>query len=419
MSERSVTSIIRTLDRLSRRWLDRRYFFRKKAVLALVRDSGFTEMMAQALLDDTFRELTASKLTALLKSELGDPRVLDEFRPDKGQARQVRVHGPESILHVFSANIPNAAVWSFGMGMLLKSRNVGKLSSRDRGFLGLYLTSLKTVDPKLSRTNVLLDPSDRRVFESALKKASLVVAYGSDEGLRQIQTRVPVGTPFFGYGHRVSLGLFGKKAMSDRGAADLAKKAARDVWSVDQRGCLSPLTFYVQKGGIITPRQWAALLAAELGRLQTKDKKSPRRAQEVSLMSQSRAKDRYLLGKVRGKNVGWWESRPAGLWAVRYEEELSFLLTGGAQTIAVKGFDRVENVFQALNPAGKYLQAVSLEPFSASDSQIAEPLSRLGVSRICRSGKMQSPPLLWHHDGKPNLSSWVRWTDWECDKISR
>jgi hypothetical protein len=37
----------------------------------------------------------------------------------------------------------------------------------------------------------------------------------------------------------------------------------------------------------------------------------------------------------------------------------------------------------------------------------------LGVSRFCAAGRMQFPPLTWHHDGRSSLADLVTWIDSE------
>ena len=44
---------------------------------------------------------------------------------------------------------------------------------------------------------------------------------------------------------------------------------------------------------------------------------------------------------------------------------------------------------------------------------LALQLAQWGVTRICRIGQMQDPPLTWRHDGRPALGDLVTWTDWE------
>ena len=62
-------------------WLNHSDSFRKRAIQRLVSRSSYSVEMAEALIDALFSELTTPKLTGLLKAELGDPKVLDEFRP--------------------------------------------------------------------------------------------------------------------------------------------------------------------------------------------------------------------------------------------------------------------------------------------------------------------------------------------------
>ena len=37
----------------------------------------------------------------------------------------------------------------------------------------------------------------------------------------------------------------------------------------------------------------------------------------------------------------------------------------------------------------------------------------LGVTRFCPAGRMQFPPLTWHHDGRSTLADLVTWIDAE------
>jgi len=37
----------------------------------------------------------------------------------------------------------------------------------------------------------------------------------------------------------------------------------------------------------------------------------------------------------------------------------------------------------------------------------------LGVFRFCAAGRMQFPPLTWHHDGRSSLGDLVTWIDSE------
>ncbi|MGH7198001.1 MAG: acyl-CoA reductase [Candidatus Omnitrophota bacterium] len=374
---RPIKSIIGFLGRLSSLWLRKHYPYRKKAVSRLVSRSGYTPRMAEALLDGLFRELTEKKLLELLKAELGDPRVLDEFRPVRPGKRRLHARGPELILHIFAGNVPNPAILSFIFGMLLKSRNIGKVSSEDPGFLDIYLASLKKINPKLAGTNLLIDPKNKTAVKSWMKQADLVVAYGSDETLKALKSHAPPGTPFVSYGHRLSLALYTREVLKRKIAVSLAHKTALDVWMMDQRGCLSPVFLYVEKGGEVSPAEFSILVSKELDRIAWIDKNgeaSPRRA--------ALRMARENLRKIK---------------------QISF----------VRSFHSLKEAYKAIGCFKGHLQAVALEAGPGRRQKIAEELSRLGANRICHAGRMQFPPLAWNHDGHPNLASWVTWTDLE------
>ena len=407
----NTRQIVSTLGSLSRKWLGRDFSYRRKAVSKLVRGSGFSKKMAEAMLDALFSELTASKLWRLLKTELSDPSVLDGFARDVRNARLVHAKGPNTILHVFSANIPGAAVASFVLGLLAKSRNVGKLSRRDAGVLKIYLDSLRSHAPALARHCVLIPGVDRRRTAAWAARAGLVVAYGHNESLEEVRKLVPAKTPFIGYGHRVSIALVLEEALRPKKARLLARKMALDVWMADQRGCLSPVLVFVQKGGALRAEAFAEQVAEELERLEKSERSRPRRALR-DWISMRKLRDRVRLAALRGGNGRAWKSA-SGLWMVGYDERPDAEFSAGSQIIRVKGFSKLNDLEPAFQKMKGSLQAVSLECAQAHRRKIAEWLGLFGANRICRAGKLQHPPITWHHDGKLNLASWLEWVDLE------
>ena len=328
--------------------------------------------MAEVLLDALFIELSETKLRRLLKAELGDPLLLNGFRYDPVTRARRRALGPPLAAHIFSGNVPNPAIISFILGMLLKSANIGKVSSKNEGFLDVFLESLRSHDAKLASTNLLLDPEDRQSTRQCLERSDLVVAYGTDETIRQIREMVPRQTPFFGYGYRISFSLVTAGALRPAAVRDLARKTSLDARITDQGGCLSPLWVFAGTTDAFLLTQFAKDLKHELDR--------------------------------DGK----------GRWLVICDEGLSGLsLPKSGRVIRIKPFKKIKDVFEAIQPFKKWLQCVSLEALKAEREKIADGLSANGVNRICRAGRMQFPPLTWHHDGRPNFSDWVKWVDWE------
>ena len=96
-----------------------------------------------------------------------------------------------------------------------------------------------------------------------------------------------------------------------------------------------------------------------------------------------------------------------------YEADAKFQLSCLNRFIYVKA---VSDLTQALQNADSIRGQVSTVGLAATEDRapaLVTQLSRWGVTRVCPLGKMQEPPLLWRHDGRPALADLVTWTDWE------
>jgi hypothetical protein len=76
---------------------------------------------------------------------------------------------------------------------------------------------------------------------AAMTDVDAVIAFGSDETVDAIRSRVPADKHFIGYGTRYSLGL----VTAGADLATAAEAASFDVCLFDQAGCMSPQTIYV------------------------------------------------------------------------------------------------------------------------------------------------------------------------------
>lgn len=73
------------------------------------------------------------------------------------------------------------------------------------------------------------------VGEGPFADADVVIAYGSDAGLRAIATGLPPSVTFLGHGHGLGVALWGHGVTDDEVDA-----TALDIARFDQQGCLSP-----------------------------------------------------------------------------------------------------------------------------------------------------------------------------------
>jgi Acyl-CoA reductase (LuxC) len=121
----------------------------------------------------------------------------------------------------------------------------------------------------------------------------------------------------------------------------------------------------------------------------------------------------YEVRAAHSPDTRHWCSENSTAWTVVYEADAKFQLSCLNRFIYVKA---VSDLTQALQNADSIRGQVSTVGLAATEDRapaLVTQLSRWGVTRVCPLGKMQEPPLLWRHDGRPALADLVTWTDWE------
>ena len=238
-----------------------------------------------------------------------------------------------------------------------------------------------------------------------------MTATGSDETLLSIRKRIPFKTRLVEYGHRVSFGFVTHKAFRSRDGASIIKDAAACVTAWDQLGCLSPHVFYVETGGASSAEVFAEALAQEL---EEREKLEPRGS--VSTRASAAIASRRSFFEIRAAHsteTRCWFSPGSTAWSVVYETNSLFQISCLNRFVHVKG---VENLTEALHGADAIRQHVSTVGLACHPEQrpaLVKELANWGVPRICPLGRMQNPPLLWRHDGRPSLAELATWIDLE------
>ncbi len=412
----TTRDLIALLDAARDRWLERDYPPRVAAERALPAVTGYTTAMVRRGLDDYLGIFTRDTLKALVRAELGDLDILDGFRERRIVPGRSRAFGPALTTHVFSGNVPGLAAQSLVLATLLKSASFGKLAWGDPVFAGLFAGSLIELEPRLEGCFAVTwwpGGAAPELEAVALGRAEAVIAYGGEEAVRAIARGVPTGARFVGYGHKLSFGLIGREALTDaRRARQLAARAAYDCAKFDQQGCVSPHLFYVEEGGAVTPREWAATLADELARLGGNLPRGRLTAAEGAAVAAFRRDTDFRAG-LDPAAVTLHAAEDAGGATVVYDADPTFAATCLNRTVLVKPLPDATAVIPLLAPVRPFLQTAALALDPARRDALADTLGAAGVTRVCPVGKMPDPDPAWHHDGRPNLLDLVRWVDIE------
>lgn len=388
VQHRTTGQIIQALATTASRWLDPASPWRKRATAQV---TGFSKEMISEAIDLTFSTLTAEAFGELLDGELGDRRV----------------RGPALVTHILSGNVPHPGIVSICLGLLLKSANLVKLSSRDPLLPELFVESLREVDAQLADCVVALEwkREEQELTSAALAGANAVIAYGDDATIASIRALSPANAIFLGYGHKFSLGVVAREAMTQENMPALAEFAAFDVSVYDQQGCLSPHMFFIEEGGELGPQDFAAALAEAMATYQQRVPRGRLSTAEAAEIASIRA--RYEFRVATDDRVRVWASPGTNDWTVIYLNDPAMTASCLNRTVYVKPAKVIKHLLDTIKPHVPKISTVGVAP----TNKFATELSKLGIARVCPIGQMQRPPLTWQHDGRPNIADLVRWTN--------
>ena len=412
---RSTQQVIHLLISLSVEWRKPAFPFRQMA-LQQAGATGFSQATLGAGLDAFFSQITAENLQALIEQDLGNADCLDRFvaiPPDSRSWRHARATGPELLVHVASGNLPNPALLSIVLGMLVRSAQFVKCASGAALLPRLFAHSLYEADSRFGACLEVAEwkGADKELGPALCSNADCITATGGDESVSAIRSLVPEGVRFVGYGHRVSFGYITRETLTHGQAPKIAARAAVDIAAWNQLGCLSPHLLFVESGGSVSPDALAGMLADQLAAIESDEPRGPVPVETASVISTRRAF--YEIRAAASDDTRLWKSNGSTAWTVVFETETAFQKSCLNRFVYVKPVADLSEALRASEPVRGQISTVGLEANSDRAQSIAMEFAAWGVTRICPLGKMQQPPLNWRHDGRPVLGDLVMWTDWE------
>ena len=358
--------VVAALAEMGRRWRDPQYAWRREAETWT---EPFPFAMVQVSLDALLQSLTEDALWELIAAE------------NVAEARGYPIIG-----HIIAGNTPLLAWVSIIRALLVRSASLVKLPSNAAArWSHLFHKSLGEVAPTLADCVCFAEwPGGTRELDAALcREADLIMAHGSDGTLTDLRALCPTGTPFVGYGHRVSFGLL----LPDADWQDAAFGFAKDILIYDQGGCLSPQTLYVL-GDFDAAKRFAAVLADALAAVSAEYLLPVRTASAAGIVAEARA----LAWMEDGAEV--WQG-DSGRWTVIARSKSAFTGSPTYGVVSVQPLASLPDLPDALAAAAGCLQGCAV----AGNETDYLP----GVSYLCQPGAMQAPPLAWRQDGRDVL----------------
>ena len=439
----TTAQIIRSLDKVTARFLDPRDAARREAIDSLSRSGRFTVPMIERALDDAFQPLARGGLTKWLVSELGSVQALD--RPVAGPAGILRrAHGPEWMLQIYAGNVPALPVWPMFSALLLKAALLAKTSAREPLLAPLLARTIAEVDEKLGACVAVVwwKGGSADLDPAAIRLAPAVMVFGGDEALAGVSRHAPRGAHLVLHGPKVSLGYIERRSLRFAGIRALAARAAADISLFDQQGCLSPHAFYVERKGEVSPEKFTEVLAGALDATSGDLPRGAMPAEDAARVQLLRAQARFEaaglaayapttvelmepLGRAVLGTQGIHgatrvlESTGSTTWTVILEDRARFEPGPAHRTVRVHAVDGPEDLARALRGSVRYVEALGLEASGPERARLAAVFTGLGIPRIAPIGALQRPSPLGTHGGVRRLLPFVTWSTVEVAPPSR
>jgi hypothetical protein len=416
LASRTTQSLVELLCLTAKQWLDPEFPFRKLALEKGPKATGFPRATLANGLDSFFKQLTPDNFQALLEQDLGHGQRLDDMlstAPEQRTGRAAVATAPEFLAHVVAGSLPNPALQSIVLGLLLRSAQLVKCATGTSLLPRLFAHSLYEGDRKLG---ACLEIAEWRGGNTALERilfeqADCVMATGSDETVAAIRGVMPKRTRLVAYAHRLSFAYLSSGVLSRAEADELARRAAADVTAWNQLGCLSPHVIYVEAGGQVSVEQFAALLAGELARREESEPRGDLPVETSAVIASRRSF--YDVRAAHSADTRQWCSKGSTAWTVVYEADPKFQVSCLHRFVYVKGVTSLTEALESADGVRGSVSTVGLAAPQERARELATALARWGVTRVCPLGQMQNPPLTWRHDGRPALGELITWTDWE------
>lgn len=405
----SVDEIAHRIAAAVNRWLDPFSPYLHLAEQFMPAFTGYPPEAVRKGLAGYLASFRLENLRRLLRDELGDPEILDGFRPRLAAAGLTRALGPGLVVHSFAGNVPGLPGQSLVAATLVKAASLGKVASDEPGFGALFARSLADVDPRLAACLAVTywPGDDAASADAAFGQADVVVAYGGETAIDAVRGHVRSGKRLLAYGHKLSFGALAREALLAERLDDLAERAAYDVARFDQQGCLSPHLFYVEEGGEVGAESFARALGAALERWSAAVPRGRVSSDERARIAGVRREHEFRAATGSGAAFGGDE------FAVLLDPDPSFAASCLNRVVWVKPLRDLEDLPALLTPVSRYLQTAGVAVEGRRGEALAEVLAEAGLDRICPVGQMGDPPVTWHHDGRFNLVDFLRFTDLE------
>lgn len=413
LSQLTVEEIISIIDKAAKKWTNPEYELRTLAEKTLPIITGYDALQISLELRRFIRLFRKKDLRRFIQSEVGMfGNILDDFQPNHSGGFS-KFYGPDLIFQIFSGNVPGIQIWNLLMAAFVKSATLGKLSFAEAIMPSLFVKSLAEVDAKFADAIAILPwQSGTELENKAIELADTIIVCGGQSAVKSIKEKSGPTKKVLSYGYKIGLALIGQEAISTDRYTTLIKAVAEDISIYDQQNCLAPQSIFIEKGGAVSPKEFANLLASELQNYQLRYP----RAQliEAEQTSINKMRQQADIESIRDSTTTAMVSQKNTDWTIVYRDKVDFMVSPLNRAINIFAINNLNDIGQTLVPYRPYLQSAGIAVAPNRLFEMSDVLGSLGVNRISALGEMNHVVPGWHHDGGFNLLDLVHVTDIEA-----
>jgi phenylacetate-coenzyme A ligase PaaK-like adenylate-forming protein len=353
-----------------------------------------------------------SRMRNLLDAALNGRRAhLDNFLPRHDITHSSLKAMPRGVVsHWLSGNVPLLGMFALVQSILSKNANILKVSAGESQALPLVLETFRGLvyttpggysisgDDLLETLAVVyFDRYQLKVSEIFSSQADVRIAWGGREAIESVSALPKkYNSQDILFGPKLSMMVIGSDALnSDKAVRKLLRRAATDSSVFDQFACASPHTIIVEKGGLITPKQFAEKLAEAMEKALVR---LPTNIPDVGQANKIRSK----IAEYGFVGECWHDELLR--WTVLYDEGASLAEPTYQRVITVKA---VDSVFDVIGSIDEDIQTVGLAMQGEKRLAFANQAMQQGAMRCPDVGYMTHFDSPW--DGLFALDRLVRW----------
>lgn len=341
----------------------------------------------------------------------GNRKYADGFIPmDDNGVRMLRSTSRGLVCHWLAGNVQVLGMFVLIQSVLTKNVNLLRVSKRDNGGFQALLSAFEGeeyVTPggylirgeNLLKTVALVffDHSNKIAAETMSKQADVRVAWGGTEAVSTVSSfPSKYECEDIIMGPKLSLSVVARENLEDqRKVKKLARKIAVDASVFDQTGCASTHNIFVERGGKVSPEEFASSLAEGMEKISKQIRKGTMAPEEFAAVHSSRG-----IYDFKGRVFGDDNS----IWTVLYDEETELNKPVYSRVVFVHAVDSIYDVLPVLT---EDIQTIGLVVEGKRATDFASSAAEIGVIRFPIPGRMLNFESPW--DGVFIMDRLVKW----------